>query len=156
MKKFVCLILILMLITSVSAVKHVPKLHEDIHQNMGFLSMIKYHIIKSLRVFTIVHGYICSDRPDDVVDCRWSYTGFCKVQCPTTVQGGCAVDLFDENYELMWEETLQPGEYLYICSECSGPHIAEVYYCNTPLIPIMLIGLIGLIGLYIAKRLMSS
>jgi len=132
MRRIIVILLILVLVGEVCAIKHVPRLHEDIQKNMDFLSKIRYFIIKNLRAFTIVNGYTCSDYPDDIVDCRWSYTSLCKVQCPTTVRGGCAVDLYDENYNFITEQILQPGEHIYICSQCSGAQIAENYYCNQP------------------------
>ncbi len=80
------------------------------------------------RVFplTVVGGFLCSDFPEE-----WgSIPPYDRkiITCPSTVRGGCALVVFDENYYFEEEIFLVPGE-AYITRYTEVKHL-ELYYCD--------------------------
>jgi len=121
--EIIAVILVLLIISIPAyALKHVS---EDYMTRQKYMSMLdKLRLWFSRLRFTMVGGKLCSTYPDESGTCHSSPS--CKIYCPSSLSGGCAIVKYKPNYEFVAEHHVSPGGYAYV----ADTYIWENYYCN--------------------------
>jgi len=109
------------------AVKHVPKRIVKAKQQMNLFSKLKMFLEKGIRPLTIVGNCLCSKYPDDSGTC-YATDVYCHIKCPSSARCGCAIDVFDENYNFKYEVEVKPGRK----EPIRDGNKYEVYECSQP------------------------
>ncbi len=120
-------LVLILTIGSTFAVKQVSKEWVESRQKQGFFNAIGLwwaETMRSLSGLTVVGGKLCSTYPDESGQCHDS--SFCVVRCPSYLSGGCAIPIFDRDYQFIYEAQISPGQTVDVMS---GQYW-ENYYCN--------------------------
>jgi hypothetical protein len=83
---------------------------------------------------TMVGGYTCSNQPESHGSCTVGTD--CNLPCPSWINGGCAIQIYDSSYALLQEIAYTSPDPTYVFNPTpalpKGTRIIyEVYYCNT-------------------------
>lgn len=111
------------------ALTEIDKIYSDIHSSQTLESQISLFLSHLNRPLTVVGGYTCSDLPEDSGQCTAGVD--CKIYCPDYLSGGCAIQIYNENYQFLQEyDFSHPGMTLEVDSPQGAVLFYENYYCD--------------------------